>query len=239
MSMNLGYLVGTAIFAALFVAAVCCSRSRPSGSIPRSTGRRSLPRPRSAPPWPTSPTARSGSATPAARRCCSPCCCFAVRLVSHARLHLGRNGEHAQGRDVLLGDDHVLADAGHRAGRLDRGHRRPGLRRAPLIFGALLAWSRRCISGPGSPGRCCSGRPSYSPGRSAPRSVISWTSRSRRRPGAQPLSGVGGTAPLHRGLHPPISPTSRAGEPLITFPVAALGVTNPAYALAVPAHAFR
>ena len=62
----------------------------------------------------------------AAQRCCSPCCGLAVRLVSHARLGIGRHGQLAQGRDVLLGHDHVLADPGHGARRLD-GRRPAGL----------------------------------------------------------------------------------------------------------------
>jgi uncharacterized membrane-anchored protein len=53
MSMNLGYLVGTAIFAVLFLVAVVVQIR--------------------APPWPISPIARSGSDTPVAPRYCSPC----------------------------------------------------------------------------------------------------------------------------------------------------------------------
>ena len=36
-----------------------------------------------------------------------------------ARLHLSRDGQHAEGRSVLLDRHHLLADAGHRARRLD------------------------------------------------------------------------------------------------------------------------
>ena len=49
----------------------------------------------------------------------------AVVLV--ARLHLGRDGEHAESRSLLLGGHHVFADAGHRARRLGGRHRRPRL----------------------------------------------------------------------------------------------------------------
>ena len=38
------------------------------------------------------------------------------------REHIGRNGEHAEGRDLLLGHDHVLADARHGTRRLGRGY---------------------------------------------------------------------------------------------------------------------
>ena len=38
------------------------------------------------------------------------------------REHIDRNGEHAEGRDLLLGHNHVLADARHRARRLGRGY---------------------------------------------------------------------------------------------------------------------
>ena len=71
--------------------------------------------------WPISPTARSASAIPAARCCCSP--------ASSPRCSpgIGRSASisvdtvtHAQGRGVLLGHHHLLADARHRARRLDR-----------------------------------------------------------------------------------------------------------------------
>ena len=45
------------------------------GSTLGSTGRRSSPRPPAARRWPISPTARSASAIPAVRCCCSPACC--------------------------------------------------------------------------------------------------------------------------------------------------------------------
>ena len=92
--------------------------------------------------------------------------------------HLGEHREHAQGRSVLLGGHHLLADARHRARRLGGRHRRAGLRgrRAGVRRGArrdrrallLDRVYRAC---------CCSGRPSSLPARSAPPSAISWISR--------------------------------------------------------------
>ena len=49
----------------------------------------------------------------------------AVVLV--ARLHLGGDGEHAEGGSLLLGRHHIFADARHRARRLGRRHRRARL----------------------------------------------------------------------------------------------------------------
>ena len=100
-----------------------------SDSIPSSIGRRSSPRPRSAPRWPISPTARSASAIPAARRCCCLPAAGARPLVLVAGHDLGQHRDHAEGRGFLLGRDHFLADARHRARRLDGRYRRARLRR--------------------------------------------------------------------------------------------------------------
>ena len=99
-------------------------------------------------------------------------------LVLVARHRLGRHRHYAEGRGVLLGGHHVLADARHRARRLDRRHRRPRIRgrRAGLRRGARRA-RRRCITGPTCRAWRCSGRPSSSRARSAPRSAICSTSR--------------------------------------------------------------
>ena len=70
MTLNWGYLTGTAIFLTLLVVLVL-AQIVANGSILSSIGRPSSPRPPSARPWPTLPTARSASATPAARYCCS------------------------------------------------------------------------------------------------------------------------------------------------------------------------
>ena len=51
----------------------------------------------------------------------------ARRLVSVAGLDLGRHRQYAEGRGVLLDRDHILANAGHRARRLDRGRHRARL----------------------------------------------------------------------------------------------------------------
>jgi hypothetical protein len=73
MSMNLGYLVGTAIFAAIFLAAVV-AQVKAKASIPSCTGRPSSPPPRSARRWPILRIDRSESGTLAVRACCWPCC---------------------------------------------------------------------------------------------------------------------------------------------------------------------
>ena len=72
MTLDWGYLIGTAIFLARWS---CWSSRRSSrrNFIRSCTGRRSSPPPPSARPWPISPTARSASATPAARRSCLLC----------------------------------------------------------------------------------------------------------------------------------------------------------------------
>ena len=46
--------------------------------------------------------------------------CVASDLALVDREHLDRNGEYAEGRDLLLGDDHVLADARNGTRRLGR-----------------------------------------------------------------------------------------------------------------------
>ena len=50
-------------------------------------------------------------------------------VVLVARLDLGGNRQHAEGGSILLGGDHAVADAGHRARRLAGRHRGSGLRR--------------------------------------------------------------------------------------------------------------
>jgi hypothetical protein len=65
MTMDLGYLAGTAIFLAVLVMIVL-SKSRQRNFIPFSTGRRSSLRRRSARPWPILPTGLWASAMPAA-----------------------------------------------------------------------------------------------------------------------------------------------------------------------------
>ena len=129
MSMNLGYLVGTAIFAVIFIAVVAAQiaakRFHPSlywttiiatttvGTTLADFADRSL-----------GIGYAGGAALLLALLCAS---LFA--LASHARHRLDRHGELAEGRDVLLGHDHVLADARHGARRLDRRLRGPRLPR--------------------------------------------------------------------------------------------------------------
>ena len=116
MSMQLGYLTATAIFAGVFVVAVA-AQIKAKGFTPGSTGRPSSPRPRSARPWPISPTARSGSATPGGssllllRRShiVAGALYRTLGTVSVARVSI------AEGRDVLLDHHHVFPDAGHGA----------------------------------------------------------------------------------------------------------------------------
>ena len=53
----------------------------------------------------------------------------AWRVVLVGRHHLRKYGQHAEGRGVLLGGDHVFTDARYGARRLARRYWRPGLRR--------------------------------------------------------------------------------------------------------------
>ena len=73
MTLNWGYLIGTAIFLSLFGRTRHLADRGRGSSIRCSTGRRSSPPRPSAPPWPILPTARSASAMPAARPCCFGC----------------------------------------------------------------------------------------------------------------------------------------------------------------------
>jgi uncharacterized membrane-anchored protein len=70
MSLNLGYALSSLIFIALFVQPWSPPRSRPRPSMPCCIGPSSWPRRQPAPPWPTSPTARSASAIREAPRSC-------------------------------------------------------------------------------------------------------------------------------------------------------------------------
>jgi len=51
------------------------------------------------------------------------CDCVASDLALVDREHIDRNGEYAEGRDFLLGDDHVLPDLGDGAWRLGGRHK--------------------------------------------------------------------------------------------------------------------
>ncbi len=159
MSLNLGYLIGTLIFAVIFVGAVVAQIAarefRPflywatiiasttvgttlADFVDRSLG-----------------IGYAGGTTLLIHAAHD----VAVRLVSNARLDIDRYREFPKVRDVLLGDDHVLPDAGHGPWRLDRRHRGPRLYRRVLSCSARC-WrlSLRRIYGPTSLGLCCSGR---------------------------------------------------------------------------------
>ena len=65
-------------------------------------------------------------------------------MVLVAWLHLGRDGEYPESGSVLLGGDHLFADLGHRARRLDGRFHRPRLRR----WGACVRCGHRRRRGP-------------------------------------------------------------------------------------------
>ena len=69
MSMNLGYLVSTAIFATLFFVAVL-AQVKPNNSTLFCIGQPLLQPPQLAPRWPIMPIARLALAIQAALRCC-------------------------------------------------------------------------------------------------------------------------------------------------------------------------
>ena len=160
MTLNWGYLAGTALFFARCSSSWSPCRSRRRNFIRCSTGRPSSPPRPSARRWPISPTARSASATPAARRCCCSVCWASLGpLVLVGGHHLRRTrstrrrSRHSTGRPspfrkrlgTALGD--WMAD-----------YRRLGYRGGALVFAAALAvvaalyyWSSRVA------GACCSG----------------------------------------------------------------------------------
>ena len=148
--------------ALLLVAAGLGADPRARNSIRGSTGRRSSPRPPSARRWPTSPTARSASAMPAARCCCSPaCCCRCSPGTGRSARVAVDTVSSPQSRDLLLGHHHLLADA-----RAPRSATGPPTRGLGYSGGALVV--RRGAGGARrplfldqrQPRRCCSGRPS-------------------------------------------------------------------------------
>ena len=141
-----GYLIGTAIFGVLLVG-WSGRRSGRGGSTRGSTGRRSSPRPPAARRWPTSPTARSASAIPAARCCCSPaCCCRCSPGTGRSGPSTSTRSSTPARRDLLLDHDHLLADARHRARRLGRRRRASAIRAARWCSAARWPCSRSCIS---------------------------------------------------------------------------------------------
>jgi len=56
-----------------------------------------------------------------------------------SRLGVGRDRNHAKGGSILLGRHHAFSDVGDSAWRLDRRHRRSRLRRRAVVFAAGLA----------------------------------------------------------------------------------------------------
>ena len=125
MTLNWGYLVGTALFLSLLVVLVICQiaakkfhpflywativASTTAGTTMADFADRSLGH-------------RLCGRIVAALRLPDG---HARRVVLVARLDLGRHRQHAEGGSVLLGGHHLLADAGNGARRLDGGqHRR-------------------------------------------------------------------------------------------------------------------
>jgi hypothetical protein len=120
MSMNLGYLVATAIFAAIFLVAVV-AQIRAKGFHPFLY-------------WATIIATTTVGTTLAdfADRSLGGRLCWWIlaivcpadgifgHLVSVTWHDIGRYRQFSKGRDVLLGDDHVFPNLGHCVGRLDR-----------------------------------------------------------------------------------------------------------------------
>ena len=135
MSLGLGYLIGTAIFAAILMVAVSAQitakRFHPFlywamivatttvGTTLADFVDRSL-----------------GIGYPGGSSILFVLLLGARSLVLVARLRLGRYGHEAQGGDVLLGDDHVLPDTGHGARRLDRRYDGLGYEGGAIVFAA-------------------------------------------------------------------------------------------------------
>jgi Repeat of Unknown Function (DUF347) len=104
--------------------------------------------------------------------------CFLGRMALVRGLHLRQHRRNTPGRDVLLGNDPVLADAWHGTGRLDGRHERAWLLR-PVRSSSLPVWrlSPLHIFGRKSRTPCCFGRHSFSRDRLAQRSGTCWTNR--------------------------------------------------------------
>ena len=91
-----------------------------------SIGRPSLPRRPLAQPWRTSPTVSLGIGLYG--RLINSACLPARgsrTLILVGENHIGRHGQHTEGRGFLLGRHHLLANARHRVWRLDRSASRP------------------------------------------------------------------------------------------------------------------
>ena len=179
MTMDLGYLVGTAIFLTILVALVAWQiAAQALPSLPLLGDDHRLDHRRHDDGRFRHPIAghrlcrRLGAAAGAGAG-------LARRLALGPGLHLGRHGAHAAGRALLLGHDHLLADAGHGARRLGGRRRRarlwrrrPGLRRgAGGARGALFLDQ-------GQPCPAVLGGLHPDPPARARRSAISSTSRS-------------------------------------------------------------
>jgi hypothetical protein len=198
MSMNLGYLVGTAI-AAIFLAAVV-AQVRPKAFIPSCTGQPSSPRPRSARRWPILRIVRSGSGTLAARACCWPCCSARSCLASHPWLRVGEHRQLAQGEAFYWLTIMFSQTLGTALGDWTADTAGLGYTGAAVVFGGLLAlvvaayywtsvsrtllfWAAFILTSPAG----CRGR------------RLSGQAAERGRSGAEPLFGIGRTAGLHAG----------------------------------------
>src|SRR3569623_191116 len=193
MSLNLGYLIGPAIFAALFIAAVSAQvraavlvrerRDDDGGHdarrLRRALARQWLPR-------------RLGAAAGGAAR-------HARAVEAHVRLGVARIDRLAARRDLLLGDDRVLADAGHRARRLVRGRPRPRLRLQRARVRRRARDHRRALSMDADVAHAAvlGGVHPDPPARRHARRLPRQATRPRR-PRAQPLHRLGRARAVHR-----------------------------------------
>ena len=128
---NAGYLIGTAIFSVVFVAAVFAqiyvSDSTPGLTGPPSSPRRRWARRRRLSRPFTGPRLPRRRHYPARLRAG-----LAHGLVFHARLDPSADRCDAAGGDFLLGDDHLFANARHSAWGLDAANAGLGFEAAPF-----------------------------------------------------------------------------------------------------------
>jgi len=116
MTLNWGYLAGTALFLAALVLLVSLQIIAKKFHTFLYIGRRSLPPPPSAQPWRILPIARWASATPALVNFVVLFVGYSWPLVLVAWLDFGRHRRHAKGGGVLLGCHHFFADLGNCVG---------------------------------------------------------------------------------------------------------------------------
>ena len=114
-------------------------RSGRASSTRGFTGRRSSLRRPAARRSPTSPTARSGSAIPAARCCCSPASCVAVRLAPVARHGRRQHASRRPGRKPSTGSRSPSRRRSAPRSATGSPTRGLGYSGGALVFGAGLA----------------------------------------------------------------------------------------------------